>query len=292
MARDMARKECFVLAPLGLEGSEVRRRSNDLLEYVIRPATEQTGYTVARADEISAPGLITTQIIIHTIESPLVIADLSGRNPNVLYELGIRHAVGKPVIQITTDAHDLPFDVSAMRSIIVDLSSLDSVVNAKTQLAEAILHLEENPESADSPVTAAVDLQSLNALGITRDLKTIPTDRSDPALFSTIMSVLGDLDSRMKSIEHRIERSFPIPEAKQDFSRRVFIVHGHDGELKNELARFLERLDFEPVILHEQPDHGQTIIAKLRGEMSDVGFAFVLLTPDDLGTTSSKETDL
>lgn len=81
-------------------------------------------------------------------------------------------------------------------------------------------------------------------------------------------------------------------EGTKEYSRRVFIVHGHDGELKNELARLLERLDFEPIILHEQPDRGQTIFAKLNGEMSDVGFAFVILTPDDLGAIVSEKENL
>jgi predicted nucleotide-binding protein len=70
----------------------------------------------------------------------------------------------------------------------------------------------------------------------------------------------------------------------QVFSRRIFVVHGRDGGVKNELARLLERLDLEPVILHEQPDRGQTIFAKLQNELADVGFAFVLLTPDDVGS--------
>lgn len=71
------------------------------------------------------------------------------------------------------------------------------------------------------------------------------------------------------------------------FSRRVFIIHGHDTGLKIELARFLERIDFEPIILHEQPDRGQALITKLHSTLSDVGFAFVLLTPDDIGYLAS-----
>lgn len=67
------------------------------------------------------------------------------------------------------------------------------------------------------------------------------------------------------------------------YTRDIFIVHGHDGELKNELARLLQRLEFNPIILHEQADKGQTIIQKLQYEGSRVGFAFVLHTPDDEG---------
>ena len=65
-------------------------------------------------------------------------------------------------------------------------------------------------------------------------------------------------------------------------SRRIFVVHGHDGEAKQTTARFLEKLDLEPVILSERPSEGRTIIEKFERN-ADVGFAVVLLTPDDMG---------
>ncbi|MBL8162842.1 MAG: nucleotide-binding protein [Anaerolineae bacterium] len=65
-------------------------------------------------------------------------------------------------------------------------------------------------------------------------------------------------------------------------SNRIFVVHGHDGEIKQDVARTLEKLKLEPIILHEQPNAGKTIIEKFE-KYSDVGFAIVLLTPDDNG---------
>jgi predicted nucleotide-binding protein len=65
-------------------------------------------------------------------------------------------------------------------------------------------------------------------------------------------------------------------------SRRVFVVHGHDEAARESISRFLERLDLVPVVLREQPSAGRTVIEKFEGE-SDVGFAVVLLTPDDVG---------
>jgi len=63
---------------------------------------------------------------------------------------------------------------------------------------------------------------------------------------------------------------------------RVFIVHGHDELAREKIARFLEKLHIEVVILHEQVSQGMTIIEKLE-KYSDVGFAVILLTPDDEG---------
>ena len=101
---------------------------------------------------------------------------------------------------------------------------------------------------------------------------------------------LAILRSALRSIEEQIEDSGtpaggpPLRQRPQisNENRRVFIVHGHDGGPREAIARFLERLGFEPVILHEQANRGATIIEKFE-KNADVGFAIVLLTPDDKG---------
>jgi predicted nucleotide-binding protein len=65
-------------------------------------------------------------------------------------------------------------------------------------------------------------------------------------------------------------------------SNKVFIVHGHDGEARETVARFLEKLGLQAIILHEQANQGRTVIEKVEAH-SDVSFAVVLLTPDDVG---------
>ncbi|MCP5487231.1 MAG: nucleotide-binding protein [Verrucomicrobia bacterium] len=72
------------------------------------------------------------------------------------------------------------------------------------------------------------------------------------------------------------------PTKRKAVNRRVFVVHGRHNELKVSVARFLERLDLEPIILHEQADCGRTIIDKFV-QSADVAFAVVLLTADDRG---------
>ena len=69
-------------------------------------------------------------------------------------------------------------------------------------------------------------------------------------------------------------------------TRRVFVVHGHDEEAKQTVARFLEKLELEPIILHEQPNEGRTVIEKFERN-ADVEYAVVLLTPDDTGYPKS-----
>src|SRR5207244_1787432 len=74
-------------------------------------------------------------------------------------------------------------------------------------------------------------------------------------------------------------------------ARKAFVVHGHDSEMKEAVARFLQTLEIEPVILHEQASRGRTVIEKIE-DNSDVGFAIVLMSPDDVGAAASESTSL
>ncbi|MCB1132499.1 MAG: nucleotide-binding protein [Verrucomicrobiae bacterium] len=79
-----------------------------------------------------------------------------------------------------------------------------------------------------------------------------------------------------------------LPERPLSTARKVFVVHGHDDGAKEKMARFLSDIGFEPIILHEQASGGRTVIEKIEAN-SDVGFAVVLMTPDDLGGPVSGE---
>lgn len=154
-------KLCFVIAPIGDEGSEIRHRSDQVLKHIITPAANECGYETVRADKISEPGMITSQVIQHLIEDTLVIADLTGRNPNVFYELAIRHAIKKSIVQIIQIGEPIPFDVAQSRTIQVDHHDLDSVARCREELVKQILSVEEDPTDVDTPISTAVDLQSL-----------------------------------------------------------------------------------------------------------------------------------
>jgi len=163
MAKDKANRTCFVIAPIGKEGSDVRIRSDQVLKHIISPAAREAGYEAIRADQISEPGLITSQVIQHVVEDPLVIADLTGWNPNVFYELALRHAVKKPVVQIIHATEAIPFDIAASRTIHVDHHDLDNAARAREDIGRQIKAAEQNPGDVDTPISVAVELQSLRA---------------------------------------------------------------------------------------------------------------------------------
>jgi hypothetical protein len=101
-------KICFVIAPIGEEGSEIRKRSDRVFTYVIEPAALTCGYKAVRADKISTPGIITNQVIQEVINAPMAVADLTGHNANAFYELAVRHMVKKPLVQMITKGEKIP----------------------------------------------------------------------------------------------------------------------------------------------------------------------------------------
>ncbi|MCK5126479.1 MAG: nucleotide-binding protein [candidate division Zixibacteria bacterium] len=109
----------------------------------------------------------------------------------------------------------------------------------------------------------------------------------------SILNSMIDEINKFWENEDIVESTEPITAAKvHEKSNKVFIVHGHDESAKQSVARLLEKLDLSPIILHEQPDKGKTIIEKFE-EFSDVGFAVILLTPDDIGgIVGTKNDDL
>jgi hypothetical protein len=154
-------KTAFVISPMGDPGSEIRKRADAILRYVIEPPLSECGYKAVRADKISEPGIITSQIITHIMNDPLVVADLTGHNPNVFYELAVRHAIKKPVVQLIQKGERIPFDISTTRTIQIDHTDLQSVAEAIEELTRQIRAVEKDPSKVDSPISIAVDLELL-----------------------------------------------------------------------------------------------------------------------------------
>jgi hypothetical protein len=125
---------CFVIAPIGPKDSDIRKRSDKVLKHVFKKALAKK-YKVFRGDEIDQPGMITSQVLRAVQDSDLVLADLTGHSPNVLYELAVRHAIEKPIIHvIEPKLSTIPFDIAGFRTIEFDLTDPDSVESAVEQL--------------------------------------------------------------------------------------------------------------------------------------------------------------
>ncbi|WP_405950560.1 hypothetical protein OG588_33850 [Streptomyces prunicolor] len=162
--QEVGRKKCFFIAPIGASGSDTRRRSDQILRHVIKPAIEGLGYSATRADDIDGSGMITTQVLERILNDELVIADLTDQNPNVFYELAVRHALRKPFIQIVEEGQTIPFDVQGLRVIEINHKDLDSAAAARSSLSNAVAAIESGTP-VDTPMTYALDLQDLRGSG-------------------------------------------------------------------------------------------------------------------------------
>jgi hypothetical protein len=134
-------KVCFFVAPIGDDDSETRHHSDLLLASLVEPAIAELGLTVIRADGIDRPGVITAQVIEHIAKARLVVADLSFHNPNVFYELALRHATGKPTVHLVRSQDNIPFDIDQFRTIRIDTSDIYAFVpQMETYKAEIAIH--------------------------------------------------------------------------------------------------------------------------------------------------------
>ena len=119
---------CFVIMPFSAEYDLVYHQ-------LIKPAAETSGLKVLRADDIYSPGVITEQIRAAIHQSRICIADVSGKNPNVLYEVGIAHTLDKTTILLSQSVEQIPFDLRAFRVVLYDMKKIK---RARENLVSAI----------------------------------------------------------------------------------------------------------------------------------------------------------
>lgn len=207
---------CFVVGPIGdshaAHGSperEVYEHHLAIFEQVIAPACEKYGISALRADGIAHAGDIYEQICRYVVESDLVVADVSGGNPNVMYELGLRHITGKPTIHIG-EVGQLPFDIASIRTIHYERAR-SHLAGARKEIESA---LEAGLQDGFELLTPARVLRGLQAgdgpdsASETDDGGKGEEDEDSPGLlddFAVIEDGLAEMDADMEAITKTIE---------------------------------------------------------------------------------------
>jgi hypothetical protein len=194
-------KVCFIITPLGEPNSETRRKADGLIAAVIRPVLEKIGYSCLPPHEIDTSGSITIQIVKHILEAPLVIANLTDLNPNVMYELAIRHAAGLPVVSVVETGTKLPFDLAAERTFFYE-NDMAGVEELKKVLTKAILSAETD-SGIDNPIYRATKESSI--------IKQINADNSENNVQKFIIEKIDDLSNKIASLasnNSRKEKSY------------------------------------------------------------------------------------
>lgn len=161
-------KTCFVVCPIGDDGSDIRKRSDTLFKHVLAPVCQECSFDPIRIDKENTNGSLTDEIIAHISNDDLVIADITDLNPNAFYEIGYRAALKKPAIHLMSKATDIPFDISSIRTFTYDLSDLDSVEEVKNRLVQTINSINfatnETLASAETPCANTVNAQLLQEI--------------------------------------------------------------------------------------------------------------------------------
>ncbi|WP_415900615.1 hypothetical protein [Neptuniibacter sp. QD48_11] len=122
MAKAPAKKKdecinCFVIMPISSQPGYDSEHFTHVYEDIIKPAISLAGMVPVRADETANTNLIQLDILRKVIESDIAICDMSAKNPNVFYELGVRQAFDKPTVLMIDDETNAPFDVSSLRYV-------------------------------------------------------------------------------------------------------------------------------------------------------------------------------
>ncbi len=222
-------KDAFVIMQVGEDGSDIRNRADQIFRYVIKPTLQEFNVVPHRADLESKPGSITGQIITSLIRSKLVIADLTGRNANVFYELGIAHSFAQRLVCLCEKASELPFDTKDQRVIVIGeipLTGIPAAIVERCQdfLREALSVVLADSYSPSSPVMEAAGSQSLDKLA-----------PSNP-----VASELAQVRHLLESLVHRAEES-DYRTTDYDTLRDGLMKHANLGLLSPKVLQEMRR---------------------------------------------------
>lgn len=222
-------KTCFVISPIGKEGTPKYQEFRNVLDYMIKPAIEKSDcglkLEVLRADDIQRAGAFIRDILEYLAESYIVIADLTYNNPNVFYELGVRHALRPRTILIAKELRFIPTDLRGYRAITYDYKSGEGIRKFDEQIKKCLKEIINAPQRPDNPI---FDFKTTNrenrfeppqVLNETSKLFLTPND-------SATSSTLSDLPSRVESILKAMH-------AEKQCQYEIVPIHTN-GKLENE----------------------------------------------------------
>ncbi|HUK99817.1 MAG TPA: hypothetical protein VLX29_03070 [Nitrospirota bacterium] len=226
-------KVCFVISPIGKEGTAAYSEFKEVLDFIIKPAFEEAEpkYSVIRADAINRSGSFIKDILESIYSAHVVVADLTGQNPNVFYELGVRHCIRPRTILIARNVDDIPSDLREYRTIIYDTSAKGAAA-FKKKIKEFLAEIQNNSERPDNPV--------LDRLGNIVENKLSQVEAERDSLKIELSKLLSGKVTAKPSMTASVSvrtRFNRILELKNAERQGVLGGHFSTGEKKYELPR-------------------------------------------------------
>lgn len=200
--------ECFVIMPIAeIEGYEPEHFSH-VYNDIIKPAVDNANYVSVRADEVKQTNLIHLDILKKLIEAPMAICDLSTRNPNVLFELGIRQAFDKPVVLIQEKGTPKIFDIVPLRYLeYCKEMRYHEVLETQKQLTESIIAT-KNAVGDVNNINSIVKLMALSSPAI---MPNLDNNNKESLSMDVLISQMNDIRVMMERIttdnHRRLEKS-------------------------------------------------------------------------------------
>lgn len=190
--------KCFIVMPISDPSGYDKGHFGRVYEHLIKPACEEAGLVPLRADEVKNTNFIILDILKRVVTADIVVCDLSAKNPNVLYELGIRQAFDLPVVLIKDTQTDRIFDIQGVRTVDYDESlRIDSVGRDIKMLVKSISETQEKHEHDGSSLIRLLSLPRAEL----QQQDNISQDTS------VILTALGDISARLSILEQKTRAS-------------------------------------------------------------------------------------
>jgi hypothetical protein len=205
---------CFVVMPVSDPDGYVEGHFQHVYKDIVQPACREAGFSPMRADEVKQSNLIHLDILQKLIEAPMAVCDLSGRNPNVLFELALRQAFDKPVALIQEVGTPQIFDISPLRYTEYRKERIyHEVLDDQKAIATAIAETFKSHGTGRS-INSIVKLLSLSKPAVLPDIG-LPEAKED--LQQIILAELGQMRDEIQLVQREVRLA-----ARRSPSRTLF----------------------------------------------------------------------
>jgi hypothetical protein len=185
-------KKCFIIMPISDQEGYENGHFHRVYKHLIKPACERAGFIPIRADEENKTNYIVIDIIRKILEAHIVLCDLSAKNPNVLYELGLRQAFNKKSVLIKDNKTNRIFDIQGLRTI--DYDDKLRIDEVETSIANISKTLIETYESDSEEINSLIQLLAIRPA-------VIPNNIEISKESSLILESLTDIANRLTKLE-------------------------------------------------------------------------------------------
>lgn len=228
-------KICFVVMPISdVQGYDIGHFKR-VYEHLLKPAIIEAGYVPVRADDTVKTDYIVVDIVKRIVESEMVLCDFSARNPNVMYELGLRHAFNKKVVLINDKKTDRIFDIQGLRSYNYDDSlRVDTVQKDKEEIKKSIL---TTAEAEEGSVNSVVQLAGIHAAPLPKGQEVSADTRLLLGAISEINGRITVLENNIKPLNKfpKLYEIFPNENIRNDDESKVTFEDGTSADLGDDV---------------------------------------------------------